>query len=72
MPEMDGYDATREIRRREDGTLSHLPIMALTGHTSDEDAQKCRQAGMDTVLTKPLTLPSLRSSLKELLRQTGS
>jgi CheY-like chemotaxis protein len=46
--------------------------MALTGHTSDEDAQKCRQAGMDTVLTKPLTLPSLRSSLKELLQQTGS
>jgi PAS domain S-box-containing protein len=72
MPEMDGYEATREIRRREDGTPSHLPIMALTGHTSDEDAQKCRQAGMDTVLTKPLTLPLLRSSLKDLLRQTSS
>lgn len=72
MPEMDGYEATREIRRREDGTLSHLPVMALTGHTSDEDARKCRQAGMDTVLTKPLTLSLLRSSLKELLRQTSS
>ena len=70
MPEMDGYEATREIRRREDGTLSHLPIMALTGHTSDDDAQKCREAGMDTVLTKPLTLPALRTNLKKLLQQT--
>lgn len=72
MPEMDGYEATREIRRREDVTLTHLPIMALTGHTSDEDAQKCRQAGMDTVLTKPLTLPALRSNLKTLLQQRNS
>lgn len=72
MPEMDGYEATREIRRREDGTLSHLPIIALTGHTSDEDAQKCRQSGMDTVLTKPLTMPALRSNLKKLLQQTNS
>jgi PAS domain S-box-containing protein len=72
MPEMDGYEATREIRRREDGTLSHLPIMALTGHTSDDDAQKCLEAGMDTVLTKPLTLPTLRINLKKLLQQTHS
>jgi len=72
MPEMDGYEATREIRRREDGTLSRLPIMALTGHTSNEDAQKCRQAGMDTVLTKPLTMSALRSHLKKFLQQTNS
>jgi PAS domain S-box-containing protein len=70
MPEMDGYAATREIRLREDGTPSHLPIMALTGHAFDEDVQKCRQAGMDTVLTKPLTLPALRENLKALLQQT--
>ncbi|HBH80463.1 MAG TPA: hypothetical protein DDY39_11615, partial [Nitrospira sp.] len=53
----------REIRRREEGALNHLPIMALTGHASDEDAQKCRQAGMDKVVTKPLTLPALRAGL---------
>ncbi len=69
MPEMDGYEATREIRRREEGALNHLPIMALTGHASDEDAQRCRQAGMDKVVTKPLTLPALRAGLQELLRQ---
>lgn len=72
MPEMDGYEATREVRCREEGTPSHLPIMALTGHASDEDAQKCHQAGMDKVMTKPLTLPILRASLQELLQQANS
>lgn len=67
MPEMDGYEATREIRRREEGAVNHLPIIALTGHASDEDAQKCHQAGMDKVVTKPLTLPALRAGLQELL-----
>ena len=71
MPEMDGYDATREVRRREDGTPSHLPIVALTGHVSDEDVQKCHQAGMDKVMTKPLTLPALRTSLQELLNESN-
>ncbi len=72
MPDMDGYEATREIRLREDGTLSHLPIMALTGHTSDEEAQKCRQAGMDRILTKPVTLTALRTNLQELSRKADS
>ncbi|MFO0701880.1 MAG: ATP-binding protein [Nitrospira sp.] len=72
MPEMDGYEATREIRRREEGAANHLPIMALTGHASDEYAQKCREAGMDKVVTKPLTLPALRAGLEELLRQPTS
>jgi hypothetical protein len=72
MPELDGYEATREVRRREEGTPSHLPIIALTGHTSDDDARKCRQAGMDTVMTKPLTLPVLRTSIQELLQQADS
>lgn len=72
MPEMDGYEATRAVRRREEGTLNHLPIMALTGHASDEEVQKCRQAGMDRVMTKPVTLTVLRANLQELLRQANS
>ncbi len=72
MPEMDGYEATRKVRRREEGTLNHLPIMALTGHTSDEEVQKCHQAGMDRVVTKPVTLPVLRANLLELLRNVDS
>ncbi|TKB67861.1 MAG: response regulator [Nitrospira sp.] len=72
MPEMDGYEATREVRRREEGTPSHLPIMALTGHTSAEEAQKCLQAGMDRILTKPVTLTALRTSLHDLSHNADS
>lgn len=72
MPEMDGYEATREVRRREEGTGKHLPIMALTGYTSDEEARKCRQAGMDGVVTKPVTLAVLRANLQQVLRNADS
>jgi CheY-like chemotaxis protein len=69
MPEMNGYDATQEIRRQEQNTSRHLPIVALTGHASSEDEQKCLQAGMDDVVTKPITLPTLRAKLERLLAQ---
>ena len=69
MPEMNGYEATQEIRRQEQTTTRHLPIFALTGHASSEDEQKCRQAGMDDVVTKPITLPTLRAKLERLLTQ---
>lgn len=67
MPEMNGYEATQEIRRQEEGTTRHLPIIALTGHASSEDEQKCRQAGMDDVVPKPMTLSTLRAKLERLL-----
>jgi CheY-like chemotaxis protein len=68
MPEMDGYEAVREIRRLEQGGNRHVPIMALTGHASSEDAEKCLSAGMDEVLIKPVTLPILRGKLEGLVR----
>ncbi len=70
MPEMDGYEATREIRCREQGTARHIPIIALTGHASSEDATKCLQAGMDEVVTKPVTLQTLRAKLEGLVRDS--
>ena len=60
MPVMNGYEATQVIRRQEHTTTQHLPIIALTGHVSSEDEQKCRQAGMDDVVTKPITPYSSR------------
>jgi hypothetical protein len=69
MPEMNGYEATQEIRRQEHTATRHLPIIALTGHASPEDAEKCRQAGMDDVVTKPITLQTLRETLERLLAQ---
>lgn len=60
MPEMDGYEATRQIRaweRRED--LARVPIHALSADSTEEHAQRCRAAGMDQVLSKPATKEAL-------------
>ena len=54
MPEMDGFEATAVIREQERATGTHLPIVALTAHAMKGDEQRCRQAGMDAYLTKPL------------------
>ena len=52
MPRMDGYEATKEIRRK-DGR--RIPIIALTANTMDEDIQRCIKAGMNDHLSKPVT-----------------
>jgi two-component system, sensor histidine kinase len=68
MPVMDGYQATRAIRRDEASTRSRrLPIIALTADAFDDDAAKARQAGMDAHLAKPYTRDSLREVLLQWL-----
>jgi two-component system sensor histidine kinase/response regulator len=53
MPEMDGFEATRQIRAMEkDGR--HIPIIAMTAHAMPEDRDRCLAAGMDDYVTKPL------------------
>jgi ligand-binding sensor domain-containing protein/signal transduction histidine kinase/CheY-like chemotaxis protein/HPt (histidine-containing phosphotransfer) domain-containing protein len=66
MPVMDGYQATREIRLREAGT-SHIPIIALTADAMQGTEQRCREAGMDDYLTKPLDRTRLSQTLDRYL-----
>jgi ligand-binding sensor domain-containing protein/signal transduction histidine kinase/CheY-like chemotaxis protein/HPt (histidine-containing phosphotransfer) domain-containing protein len=66
MPVMDGYQAAREIRLRERGT-SHIPIIALTADAMQGTEQRCRQAGMDDYLTKPLDRTRLGNALDRYL-----
>ncbi len=66
MPNLNGYDATREMRRREgDGT--HTPVVALTASVLPEERQRCLDVGMDDYITKPFSRHDLRRALARWL-----
>jgi signal transduction histidine kinase/PleD family two-component response regulator len=65
MPEMDGLEATRMIRKLE-GPASRIPIVALTAAGSLSDIQTCLDAGMDHFLVKPFRMERLQTVLSEL------
>lgn len=67
MPNLDGYDTTKEIRKREGQTNKRIPIIALTASALAEDSKKCLEAGMDAYLTKPLDIEKLEQTLKKYI-----
>jgi len=60
MPEMDGTEATRKIRELEEGSGAHVPVIAMTAHALDGDADGILAAGIDHYLTKPLKKDAIK------------
>jgi CheY-like chemotaxis protein len=59
MPEMDGWNAVREIRKRDLHRAVYMPILALTAHAMNHAQKRCMAAGMDGVIVKPFDPPQL-------------
>jgi signal transduction histidine kinase/CheY-like chemotaxis protein len=68
MPEMDGFKATAEIRKREANSGHRTPIIALTASAIEGDREQCLAAGMDDYVAKPFTTEQMRAALLAWLR----
>jgi len=71
MPEMDGYQASQEIRKL-DGHVAKTPIVAMTAHVMEGERERCRDAGMDDYISKPIQLQILRDVLQRWLSASES
>jgi signal transduction histidine kinase/AmiR/NasT family two-component response regulator/streptogramin lyase len=76
MPEMDGFEATKEIRKKEkqhgDCADRGIPIIAMTAHAMKDHREKCLKAGMDDYLTKPVQPTVLYEVITRLLSRDSS
>ena len=70
MPEMDGYEATAELRRQQQGAR-RVPIIALTANAMGEDRAKCLEAGMDDYLSKPVRIEDVLEALRRWTMAEG-
>jgi CheY-like chemotaxis protein len=67
MPEMDGYEATRSIRRNEDDRRT--PVIAITAYAMKGDRERCLAAGMDDYIAKPIQPDMLYGTIARWLRR---
>jgi two-component system, sensor histidine kinase and response regulator len=68
MPVMDGFEAIAAIREREQVAGGRLPVIALTAHAMDGDAERCLRAGMDGYASKPIILADLQVVIQSVLK----
>ena len=68
MPEMNGYEATRLIRRLNDPALANIPILAMTANAFEEDKQEALQAGMNGHVAKPINIEKLLETVGKILK----
>ena len=68
MPEIDGFEATAAIRKKEESTGKHLPIIAMTAHAMEGDRERCLAAGMDGYISKPIKAEDLIDAIENLGR----
>jgi signal transduction histidine kinase/DNA-binding response OmpR family regulator len=67
MPVMDGLEATAAIREQERITSTHIPIIAMTAHAMKGDQERCRAAGMDGYVAKPMKIEELHAAINDVL-----
>ena len=70
MPEMDGFEATREIRKLEAESGDRIPIIAMTAYATEGDRDRCLEAGMDRYVSKPISAAKLFKAIEALVPPT--
>ena len=69
MPNMNGYEATRAIRNSKRMDAGTIPIIAMTANTFEQDKRKSKEAGMNAHLSKPLNVPELMNTIRDLCKK---
>ncbi len=72
MPEVDGLQATEQIRARERETGGHVPIVAMTAHAMEGDRERCLNAGMDDYISKPIRFEELFATIERVVQAAKS